>query len=83
MTMQKEIHLHYYAQIRAGRGCSRESVRTMAENPRDLFGELGLDRIVPLDHRSVKVAINDEFASWDAALEHGDVVVFMTPVAGG
>ena len=30
-----------------------------------------------------KVAINEEFGDWDAALADGDSVVFIPPVAGG
>ncbi|MDG1462804.1 MAG: MoaD/ThiS family protein, partial [Gammaproteobacteria bacterium] len=30
-----------------------------------------------------KVAVNDEFSSWDASLSDGDHVVFIPPVAGG
>ena len=31
----------------------------------------------------VKVAINNEFASWDRPLAANDTVVFIPPVAGG
>ena len=31
----------------------------------------------------LRVAINDEFASWDEAIKEGDTIAFIPPVAGG
>lgn len=31
----------------------------------------------------LRVAINHEFARWDDAIKHGDIVAFIPPVAGG
>lgn len=31
----------------------------------------------------LRVAINDEFASWDDAIDDGDTIAFIPPVAGG
>ena len=31
----------------------------------------------------LRVAINDEFASWDEAIKDGDTIAFIPPVAGG
>jgi molybdopterin synthase sulfur carrier subunit len=35
------------------------------------------------DLRVVRVAINQEFAAWDAAIAPGDEVAFFPPVTGG
>jgi molybdopterin converting factor small subunit len=81
--MTKTINVRYFAQYRAGKGGAGEVVLTSAGTPRQLYDELGLGGIYPFEPRSVRVAINDEFAHWDGALENGDTVVFITPVAGG
>ena len=31
----------------------------------------------------LRVAINDEFTSWDEAIKDGDTIAFIPPVAGG
>jgi molybdopterin converting factor small subunit len=35
------------------------------------------------EQATMKVAINDEFSAWDTALNDGDRLVFIPPVAGG
>lgn len=81
--MEKNIRIQYYAIFREARGKSSESVTTGAQTPRELFEELHLDSAFPFDAQRLKVALNDEFASWDAALSSGDTVVFIAPVSGG
>jgi sulfur-carrier protein len=81
--MDKQIDLQYHARFREVRGRSSETVTTRAATPRELFQELGLDRDFPIDAAWLKVAVNDAFASWEDTLADRDVVVFMTPMAGG
>lgn len=81
--MEKRLALEHYALFRDARGTSAETVTTRAATPRELFSELGLDAACPLDPAWLKVAINDAFASWDTALQAGDRVVFIAPMAGG
>lgn len=81
--MEKNIRVQYYAIFREARGKSSESVTTRAQNPKELFEELHLQTAFPFDARRLKVALNDEFAPWDAPLSPGDTVVFIAPVSGG
>jgi len=81
--MEKQINLQYFAQFRDLRGCSGETVITRAGTAQELFEELGFATSIPVGAKWLRVAINDAFASWDDAIENGDVVVFMTPMAGG
>ena len=81
--MTKRIEIHHFAQFRDARGTDRETVTTEAPSPRALYDELGLGAVVPLSPAYLCVAVNDAFAGWDHALEDGDAVVFMTPMAGG
>ncbi|HLT48322.1 MAG TPA: MoaD/ThiS family protein [Rubricoccaceae bacterium] len=81
--MEKQIDVHYYALFRDLRGKDRETLTTRAATPRALYDELGMGGAFRLDTRAFRVAVNDAFASWDAPLRHGDLVVFIAPTAGG
>jgi molybdopterin-guanine dinucleotide biosynthesis protein A len=77
------LRVQYYALFREQAGRSEEVLETTAGTPADLYRELQLRHPFKLAPEQLKVAINDEFASWDAALMPGDTVVFIPPVAGG
>lgn len=79
----KTITVQYFALLREQAGRSEEAVSTMATDPQTLYGELRQRHGFTLSRDALKVAINDDFAGWDAALQHGDRVVFIPPVAGG
>ncbi len=79
----KEISIQYFALFRDARGRSSESMQTDARTPKELYDELGLGQTFPFDERRLKVALNDEFSTWDTPLSSGDNVVFIAPVAGG
>jgi molybdopterin converting factor small subunit len=81
--MEKRIHIQSYAVFREARGREAESVTTRAATPRELFDELGFGAAYPSPTSWIKVAVNDDFAPWDAALRDGDTVVFIAPTAGG
>jgi len=49
----------------------------------ELYTQLKQQHGFELDTSKVRVAINDEFASWDDAINDGDTVAFIPPVAGG
>lgn len=78
-----KIELLHFAVFRESLGKDAETVVTMAATPRALYTELGLSRIMELDPHRLRVAVNDEFADWNAALRDGDRVAFIAPVAGG
>ena len=81
--MEKRIRLVHYALFRDARARDSEAVTTHAETPRELFDELGFGAAHPSPESWVRVAINDDFAAWDARLADGDTVVFVAPTAGG
>lgn len=82
-TGEREIVLQHFAVFREARGTSSETVTTTAATPRALYEELGLGEVFPFDEQRLRVARNDEFATWDDPLENGDVVVFLAPSSGG
>ena len=49
----------------------------------ELYTQLQQQHGFDLDTSKVRVAINDEFASWDDAINDGDTIAFIPPVAGG
>ena len=49
----------------------------------ELYAQLKQQHGFELDTAKVRVAINDEFASWDDAINDGDTIAFIPPVAGG
>lgn len=80
---EKTIRIEYYAILREQRGCSKETVKTHAATPADLYQQLKTKHMLSLDQKILKVAINQEFRDWHSQLEDQDTVVFLPPVAGG
>jgi molybdopterin converting factor subunit 1 len=76
------INIEYFAILREHVGRSNEAVETDAGTAAELFDELSRRHEFP-EIGKMKVAINDEFSTWDAKLADGDSVVFIPPVAGG
>ncbi len=79
----KAVSVHYFALLREQAGRAEESVSTAAASPGALYAELAARHAFTLKPAQLKVAINDDFASWEGPLAEGDRVVFLPPVAGG
>lgn len=79
----QQINIGYFALFRDLSGKSNEVFQTNAKNVSDLYKELKQKYDFPLSPCMLKVAINDEFSSFDQTLNNGDKVVFIPPVAGG
>lgn len=78
----KSINITYFAIFRDHSGVDAEKIETNAATAAELFAELERRHAFPA-LSTVKVAINDEFADWNADLSDGDAIVFIPPVAGG
>lgn len=78
----KTIRIEYFAVLRELAGRSEEAVDTAAQTPAELYAEIATRHDFPAPE-TLKVAINDEFGDWDQALNDGDRLVFIPPVAGG
>lgn len=81
--MTKTIRVTYFAQLREQRGLAQEACATSAATASDLYAELRGRHGFSLPAERLRVAINEEFAPWDASLRDGDTLVFIPPVAGG
>ncbi len=80
---KKSIEVQYFALLQEQRGCTGETVTTAAATPQDLYAELKDRHGFSLSADVLRVAVNDEFESWDMLLHDKDRVVFIQPVAGG
>jgi len=81
--MSKDITVRYFAGFREHAGTAEETVSVDVSSARDVFIEMQHRHgsTEPLGH--CKVAINDEMADWDTAVNDGDTVLLFPPVAGG
>ncbi len=81
--MSKSITVRYFAGFREHAGTDQETVSVAASTAGDVFAALKHRHgsTEPLGH--CKVAINDEMAEWDSAVNDGDTVLLFPPVAGG
>ena len=83
MSAARTIQIEYYAILREQRGAQKEEVLSDSETPRALYDELRALHGFSLEPSRLKVVVNDVFVEWDTALNDGDRVVFIPPVAGG
>lgn len=79
----KTVRVQYFALLREQRGQTGESLATAAATPAELYTELRARHGFTLPAERLRVAVNDEFAPWDAPLREGDALAFIPPVAGG
>jgi molybdopterin converting factor small subunit len=78
-----KIIVQYFALLREERGCAGEEIETTAPTALALYDELRKLHGLSMPVGSMKVAIKDEFVSWEAPLADRDTVSFLPPVAGG
>ncbi len=77
------VQVRYFAVLRQQRGLDAETRGTSAATARELYAELRAATPLTYPAEKLRVAINDEFAEWDRALNDGDRVAFVPPVSGG
>ena len=77
------VTVQYFAVLREQAGRSEERVATDAATAAALYAQLQTRHGLRLARTQLRVAINGEFADWDAPLAEGARVVFIPPVAGG
>lgn len=77
------VQVQYFAKLREEAGQSAETVQTEADTVTGLYEELDARHDFSVPPSDLRVAVNDEFADWETALDADDRVVFIPPVAGG
>ena len=78
-----QIKVRYFAAFREATGAESEQVQTTAGSAAELFSECISRHDALQTYKAAMIAINDEMADWDSALNDGDEVLFFPPVAGG
>lgn len=78
-----DIDVQYFALFRERAGKRSERLSTTARTADALYAELQTRYDFTLKPEQLKVAINNEFRDWQSALQSGDHVAFIPPVAGG
>ena len=73
----------YFASLRDAAGRDAEAVEFAGADARGLYAQLREQHGFALAQRSLRLAVNGEFASWDRVLADGDEIAFLPPVSGG
>ncbi len=73
----------YYGLLAGRRGLAEERVTRASETPARLYAELDREHALGLAIHDFRVAVNDEFVSWDHPLAEGDRIAFLPPMSGG
>ena len=77
------VTARYFAAFRDQAGKETEDLRTGATTVSELYAEISAVHGFADSMARCKVAVNEEFASWDTQLADGDTILFFPPVAGG
>ena len=80
----KTINVLYFASLADEANCNEEKV-TVAQSTSltDLYQQLNQKYRFSRSQSELRVAVNDYFVKWSEAINDGDNVVFIAPVAGG
>lgn len=73
----------YYGLLAERRGIDSEAVSTQATDPASLYAELDARHSLGLSTSAFRVAVNDEFVSWNHPLAENDNIAFLPPMSGG
>ena len=78
------ITVLYFASLADQAQKGSESLTIEADtNLSELYQKLQTSYQFRQQPAELRVAINDEFATWDDEINEGDTIVFIPPVAGG
>ena len=79
----KQFTVKWFAAYRDATGVAQELVTSTARSPAELFAQMTEQHTELGQYSRALVAINDQMASWDTALNGDEQVLFFPPVAGG
>ena len=85
MAVANAVRTRLFARLRELAGTDTESVEVRpGSTVADVYEALrNRHPSLDLDRESVRAAVNQEFADWDAPVANGDEVAFIPPVSGG
>jgi molybdopterin synthase sulfur carrier subunit len=73
----------YFGLLAERRGLHEELVSSEAVDPAQLYQELDALYHLNLEIRNFRVAVNDEFVTWQHSLQNGDTIALLPPMSGG
>ena len=79
----RNVSVLYFAQLAEQARCASEEIISEASTAAELFAELQSAHSFDIPLSALRVAVNHEFSTPDAALCDGDTVAFRPPLAGG
>ena len=78
------ITVLYFASLADEANCHEEKINVpQSTSLTELYEQLRQKHRFSRPQSELRVAVNDYFAKWTDEINHGDSVVFITPVAGG
>jgi len=79
----KKLNILFFGKLKMIWNTSQLSLQSDCETIECLYAEL-LTHANEIPHKaSIKVAINDEFMSWDSVIKDNDTIAFLPPASGG
>ncbi len=79
----KEIQIRYFAILREQTQKTLETILTDAHTVGDLFLELKNKYNLTSEISDIRFALNQNYVERDTAIQGGEQIVFIPPVAGG
>ncbi len=83
MSADPYIEIQYYASLREQRGVDREQLSYTPRTALDWYAHVSRTHGFTLLPENLRVACNDRFVAWTHAVQAGDRLAFIPPVAGG
>lgn len=81
--MNPTYQVHYFGLLNERRGLAEERVSHPATTAAGLYETLNAEHRLGLATADFRVAVNDEFVSWDHLLKDGDRIALLPPMSGG
>ena len=79
----KNIDVLFFGKLKMIWNTSQLTIQTKCETVECLYAEL-LKQVTEIPQKaSIKVAINDEFVTWQSPIKENDSVAFLPPASGG
>jgi molybdopterin synthase sulfur carrier subunit len=82
-TMTRSYQVHYFGLLAERRGLAEERLESTAQTPAELYEQVHSGHPLGMNPVDFRVAVNDEFVTWDHPLEDSDRVAFLPPMSGG
>jgi sulfur-carrier protein len=77
------VTVHYYGLLAERRGLAEERITTISATAAEIYAELDARHRLGLAIENFRVAVNDEFVSWDHPLQENNLIALLPPMSGG